>query len=83
MALVLLLGSMLAPSAAVASSPASTSRAAVSVSIRVLSTRADLVSGGAALVGVFLPSGVDPTRVGVSLGGKNVTGDFGAGRLAG
>jgi hypothetical protein len=49
----------------------------------VLSTRADLVSGGAALGGVFLPSGVDPTRVGVSLGGKNVTGDFGAGRLAG
>jgi hypothetical protein len=49
----------------------------------VLSTRADLVSGGAALVGVFLPKGTDPSRVRVTLAGKDITGEFGAGRLAG
>jgi hypothetical protein len=85
-ALVLLLGSVLAPSTSAATSPRDTSSSATASSsptIRVLSTRADLVSGGAALVGVFLPTGVDPSKVRVTLGSKDITGEFGSGRLAG
>jgi hypothetical protein len=44
--------------------------------IRVLSNRADLISGGEALVEVGLPSGVRPAAVRVKLGDANVTGDF-------
>ena len=53
------------------------------VTIRVLSNRADLISGGEALVGVFLPAGVDPATVTVTLDGRDVTRDFEPGRLAG
>jgi hypothetical protein len=53
------------------------------LTIRVLSNRADLISGGEALVGVFLPSGVSPSAVRVTLGRKDVTSDLAAGRLAG
>lgn len=53
------------------------------VTIRVLSNRADLIGGGEALVGVFLPRGVDPATVTVALNGKDVTRDFGSGRFAG
>jgi hypothetical protein len=83
LALVLLLVSVLAPSASAAGASASTSGAAGSVSIRVLSTRADLVSGGSALVGIFLPADVAPSRVHVTLGGRNITGEFSSGRLPG
>jgi Tannase-like family of unknown function (DUF6351) len=53
------------------------------VTVRVLSSRADLVSGGEALVGVFLPAGADPAGVRVTWNAKDVTRDFGPGRLAG
>ena len=42
----------------------------------VLSNRADLVSGGDALVQVDLPNRVDPSTVRVSLDGKDVTSMF-------
>jgi hypothetical protein len=43
----------------------------------VLSNRADLVSGGDALVQVVLPDRVDPSSVRVSLNGNDVTPSFG------
>ena len=78
----LVVGSLLAPAATASGSPTATT-ASSSVTIRVLSTRADLVSGGDALVGVFLPRGVDTSRVRVTVGSRNITGQFSAGRLAG
>jgi hypothetical protein len=45
--------------------------------IRVLSNRADLTSGGQALVEVGLPSGVRPGAVRLRLGDADVTADFG------
>jgi Tannase-like family of unknown function (DUF6351) len=56
------------------------------LSISVLSGRADLVSGGSALVQVGLPAGMDPRRVRVVLGGRDVTSAFAVradGRFAG
>ena len=47
-------------------------------SIDVLSNRADLVSGGDALVAVELAAGTDPASVRVVLNGTDVTGSFGA-----
>ena len=44
--------------------------------IQVLSTRADLVSGGVALTQVALPAGTDPSTVKVSLNGSDVTSQF-------
>jgi len=44
--------------------------------INVLSNRADLISGGDALVQIALPSGVDPTSVKVDVGGRDVTSAF-------
>jgi hypothetical protein len=44
--------------------------------IRALSNRADLISGGDALVDVRLPSGVDPAEVRVAVDGRNVTSAF-------
>lgn len=43
--------------------------------IEVLSSRADLISGGDALVDIELPAGADPARVRVSVDGRDVT-DF-------
>jgi len=40
------------------------------VQIRVLSTRADLVSGGEALIAVQLPSGTDPSAARITAGGE-------------
>src|SRR4051794_31237315 len=45
-------------------------------SIQVLSNRADLVSGGDALVGVALPDGTDPSAVQMALNGGDVTSEF-------
>jgi hypothetical protein len=50
--------------------------------IRVLSNRADLISGGEALVEVGLPSGVRPAAVRVKLGDANVTGTSRSARMA-
>jgi hypothetical protein len=44
--------------------------------IKVLSNRADLISGGQALVEVDPPQGVDASRLSVSLAGKNITSMF-------
>ena len=44
--------------------------------ISVLSTRADLVSGGQALTSVALPAGTDPSGVKVLLNGSDVTSQF-------
>jgi hypothetical protein len=84
-ALAALVASVVAPSASAAGSPTVKGGGAGSGApiIRVLSTRADLVSGGTALVAVFLPRRVDPSRVRVTLGGKDITSEFGARRLAG
>lgn len=51
--------------------------AAGTLTIEVLSNRADLVSGGDALVAVELPARVSPDRVRVVLGGQDVTSQFG------
>src|SRR4051794_15309280 len=45
--------------------------------ISVLSNRADLISGGDALVTVTLPPGTDPQKVEVRVGTRDVTGQFG------
>ncbi|MEU6230616.1 DUF6351 family protein [Streptomyces sp. NPDC047042] len=47
-----------------------------SIQIRVLSNRADLVSGGDALVEVVLPSGATPQNVRVDVDGRDVTSAF-------
>jgi hypothetical protein len=44
--------------------------------IRVLSDRADLISGGDALVAVTLPRGIRPSQVRMHLNGSNVTDQF-------
>src|SRR3954471_13492749 len=49
---------------------------AAGLQINVLSTRADLVSGGQALVSIDLPSPADASRVRVSRNGADVTGEF-------
>ena len=55
-------------------SPAPAARAAIGPpTISVLSNRADLISGGAALVEV---SGADPATVRVAVDGRDVTGEF-------
>ena len=46
------------------------------IRIEVLSTRADLVSGGVALVAVDLPSGVDPSSARVRVGSRDVSSEF-------
>ena len=46
------------------------------LSIRVLSNRADLVSGGDALVAIDLPEGVSPNDVVVTVGAVDVTDQF-------
>jgi hypothetical protein len=55
---------------------ASGAQAAQAPVIKVLSGRADLVSGGDALVAVKLPQGTDPSGVTVRLGKRDVTNAF-------
>jgi hypothetical protein len=74
--------------ASVAALPAEAAKKppAPQLSIAVLSGRADLVSGGSALVAIGLPQGSDPGRVKVTLGGQDVTRAFAVrsdGRFAG
>ena len=56
--------------------PAATAQAPAPTVIRVLSTRADLVAGGDALVEVILPDGTDPAAVRVDVDGRDVTDRF-------
>ena len=51
-------------------------RAASAIQIEVLSNRADLISGGDALIAVDLPAGVDPSGVQVTAGSRDVTSAF-------
>jgi Tannase-like family of unknown function (DUF6351) len=69
---VLALGGLASP--ALAAKPASSGG---NPEIRMLSNRADLISGGDALVQVIPPAGVDPRRIKVSVNGRNVTSAFG------
>src|SRR5256885_2696353 len=62
--------------AAVADAPAP-ARAADRFDITVLSNRADLISGGDALIEIVLPAGVDPASVRVDDDGRHVTAPFG------
>jgi len=50
--------------------------AADNVQIYVLSNRADLISGGEALVEVTIPAGADPAAMRVAVGERNVTSAF-------
>src|SRR5205823_1825970 len=50
--------------------------ASTSMVISVLSTRADLVSGGEALVAITVPSGATTSQVRVTLNGRIVTAAF-------
>ena len=51
--------------------------------IKSLSTRADMVSGGDALLEIGLPSGVAPAALTVNVGGRDVTAQFAARASAG
>jgi hypothetical protein len=46
------------------------------VQIKILSTRADLVSGGEALAQIILPPGTNPDKAAVTLNGRNVRRQF-------
>src|SRR5438552_17662614 len=61
--------------AAVADAPR-LARAANGFDIKVLSNRADVISGGDALVEIVLPAGVDPASVRVDVDGRDVTAAF-------
>src|SRR2546425_4385517 len=65
--------------AAMVCGPTAVPRAATALDalqIKVLSNRADLISGGDALVEIVLPAKVLPTTVRVSAGGRDVTSVF-------
>jgi hypothetical protein len=51
-------------------------QAAERMSVRVLSDRADLISGGEALVAVTVPPKAKPGTVNVTLNGASISGDF-------
>ena len=72
--------------AGVAAAPGASLRLGGDVVINVLSNRADLISGGDALVEVVLPAGVTTSAVSVDVDGRSVTGSFASrpdGRFAG
>ena len=71
-----LLGAALFAGVTVAKSPRSSIPAKHLVRIVVLSTRADLVSGGEALVQVILPPGATASSTRLDLSGQDVTGAF-------
>ncbi len=82
LATLLALGVLVLPAAPVAASqvPGATAARAPqpvrTLTIEVVSTRADLVTAGDALVSVPLPDGLDPRLVRVSVGGQDVTERF-------
>jgi hypothetical protein len=55
---------------------AATTHSALPLQINVLSNRADLISGGDALVQIVIPTGVSPASVKVTLGGNDITKEF-------
>lgn len=60
----------------VATAPAAHAARPGQIRIEVLSTRADLVSGGVAVVAVDLPAGVAPSAARVRVGSRDVTREF-------
>ncbi|MGH8861049.1 MAG: DUF6351 family protein [Jatrophihabitantaceae bacterium] len=83
-AAVVLAGTLASPASA--TSPSALARIGTGSQfpiIRVLSTRADLVSGATALVAVVVARDVAPSKVRVRLGRKDITREFAADRLAG
>ncbi len=54
----------------------SSAQAAGALKVEVLSDRADVISGGDALVAVALPRAVKPASVTVALNGSNITSEF-------
>src|SRR5260370_7404666 len=62
--------------AALATLGAGGAQAGGRLSVRLLSNRADLISGGEALVSVVLPPGTSPGSVKVTAGGRDVTSAF-------
>src|SRR3546814_6018134 len=58
------------------SSPPSGNSSSGGIDIRVMSNRADLISGGDALLDIVTPAGVDSASVTMSLNGKDVSGAF-------
>ena len=68
-AVPLALGSSLLPATAATTSSTATG----AVAIEVLSNRADLVSGGDALVRVALPAGVDPGELRLTVDGRDIS----------
>src|SRR4051794_35332156 len=66
------------PAAAALAVPASAGAGGASHGLRidVVSDRADLISGRDALVSIHVPSGVDPSKVSVELGRRDVTNEF-------
>ena len=71
-----LLGSLLGALLVASPAPGSAAATRGSLVVQVLSDRADLISGGDALVAVRLPAGVRPERVRVLLGDRDVTRRF-------
>lgn len=67
------LAALVAPSVG---SPAVAQVALKPLAVEVLSNRADLVSGGDALVAIDLPAKVNPAKVQVLVGDRDVTGQF-------
>ena len=67
---------VMAVAAWAAGSASASASAAPGLQINVLSTRADLVSGGQVLASIGLPRGADPSTVTVTLNGANVTSEF-------
>jgi hypothetical protein len=75
--LLLAVAALAAALSATAAAGAATSKLKLpELKINVLSNRADLISGGDALVQIVLPSGVDPSSVKVDVGGRDVTSAF-------
>ncbi|HWL66111.1 MAG TPA: DUF6351 family protein [Actinomycetota bacterium] len=71
-----LLGLLLGLLATTIPSLPSASAAGRAVKIRTLSNRADLISGGDALIQVSVPAGASTSDIRLSLNGKDVTGAF-------
>src|SRR3982074_143000 len=67
---------MVAAAAALISLSTGSAQASGAFSAQVLSDRADVISGGDALVAVALPRRVNPAAVRVALGGSDVTNEF-------
>jgi putative cell wall-binding protein len=64
------------PATLLGAGPVATAQTDEAVRIEVLSNRADLVSGGDALVEVAVPTGVDPETVALDVDGRDITDAF-------